>query len=1506
MSSLPDTFLRSDVLTAKPFSSLTVWEFDPRKLNDLRLDRVQELCRVTHNVLTCVGKGGMNQDEYDINSLESATGFLLENKQHFSIAAFVNCLDISSVSYNEASKAIFGDTSNVSSSSNTKFCSDNDEVTKLRLEVQELKGLLQAQASKQKEQAAETQQVKDGVIETHTIAQQTKTTVDAISSAANQAALGFNFGNTSQQIPNFSSSGSNPPNNPNGNGSGSRDDQFQQIISLLLAKRSSPQRVSIKVNPDIFSRKTHKSLRCYARKHYAIWARTQGLIGNESIPFFCLAFDNEIERTHVDKLAVNPDGNPKFDSVLKLVDQIVKELHFDEETNDDLQDNFKAFRARPKFRLDQEFLRCMELREIGWPEEIESDRIIHVKYHFSRKLVMGDQLHHYVFTHCKSDEWKSATSYYEISIQLRELQNLFGNSTKALVGINSNAKPTNTDLMDTTNNITSPGIESEKTEQPPQMNNISKSCKNPECNKAFTPTNPKYFCCSPECVTTFKKLKFAKIKNKSRSRKSKPEEMNNLATQVMNMKKGSDVSIGEFFITPTHINLGEGKAPVVILNSLFDTGASVTIMTLEMLKRMNLEDKLIKDDSPVLAGDKTVMKGRIGYITLNFAMEDTTKYKTEYFSLRVLIYVGLNNDFVIGRDAMRIGVRSFFCVPDQDVLIFNPTIKIIKAFQERRRDLTRTNHVPRPELKFVEANEDDSVANVVPVSVQKSTYCPPKFDDAESFILSVPLAKTDETNAIMFSERITEITTEFMNNVEQFGETAMSDILTTGGLDGLIDTEKIKISDTKIINTNKGPIKVGAQLSKAMCDKFKKFVDDFKGKVFDHKTLGRTAQECHPEIKAGMKTTSTSPKYMPLNPFMQSEAKVMVQKMVDLGVLEETTEPANSSIFIVQKSSGKWRLICDLRAYNEKIQDYIVHLPSPFELINKICQFEMFSYMDFPDAYFQVPLSEESIKNNPIVASVSGQPYNFMFLRMAQGLKISTAWFIGILNRVYAKIAEWLINYLDDSVLGSPNDENLHFKRIVEFVDITEKAGLRLSLPKSVFFATNLCFLNYSLTKGAWSLSDSQRATINALNVDNLTKAKRESLAAFINHFNRFHTGVSYAARRIRDVNTSVDTVKSILDNIKKKLIEAPALKSVNFTDPLLIYTDASKFDCSGIILQKSKDGIKLVTCFSKKFPQSVVVKPVHERELYCLQQISHTYKYLLIGRHRKTFFNDSRIVLASEKSKAPSLRCLFDTLKATFSNVEFKFTPTSQNSSDIFTRVNNIVVMNNFEAIDSVPNNFTVDDVERFNQLEIENSEPAQITEIISDSSSDQVSLDSAVSNSESSIATSRPIRGCSENKMPENLKNKILKIHVNSGCQSAQKICMTFQQLGHSVILKDVVSILAGCERCSDIRNHQRPRKSAPGITLSKEVTTQSVLYIDHKQILGTDRINQIRDSDENPNSEVSIENKSCLTIFEPVSCLVHFFPVNDYTSETVKSGLRQYFQINGPSKAMVGDPK
>ena len=1488
-----------------------IWEYNHDKHRaSVSPQHLEQLCIKTDNILTNANTPGANK--YASDDLFSMIEHVMAHASIVQIGEFMNCFDMASEVYNQLSHIVFGNLSDVNSPTRKVVDQDTDtEVKKLQIEIARLQ-----------EQMAQHQNAANSKI---------KATTELVEKAAHQAQqAAVNTENLLQLNQTFNSSGaplfaSAPNNNPNSStpnlmnfnqqntveNNSNAIDQLAKSLNFLVVKSNESKAIAIATDPPFYNKSKHTSLRCYARKPFAMWARKCGVKPRESIQFFCLAFSNEIERGHVDRLAINPDGSPKFNTVLPLVNKIVEELHFDEETAEDLKNIYRAFRAKANVRLDTEFMRCCEARELGWPEEDIATNLSESKYWFGRRLAMNDQLHSYLFAHCKSAEWLNAHSFFDISAQLRELQNLYGNSTKTLASNSSNSKPTNTPVqhMDTTNNIL--GITDSSTSSPQEtVNNISKSCRNDECNASFTPSNPKYYCCSRECVTKYKIKKFGKERVRTRKPKAKAETANNITVpEANNSASTGEVSLThKFFITPAHIFREGSSVATIIPNSLFDTGASCTIMTTEMMKRLNLEKLLVKDPGPeVLAGDKTVMTGRVGHITLKLSMEDTTKYTTDTFDLKILIYDELNNDFVIGRDAMRIGVRSLFMIPESDTILFNPTLKIIRAFQERKRDLTRTSKV---EKMMILPKIEESITNIVPVSVQKSTYIPPEFSENEQFVLNIPLSKTNVRNVEMFAETINNLTTQFMNNVEEFGETSLSDVLTTGGLDGLLDNQKVKISETKIIETNKGPITVGAQLSESMTIRFKKFVDEFKGKVFDHKSLGRTSKECHPEVKPGHKTTSANPKYMPLNPFMRSEAGTLVQKMVDLGVIEETNEPANSSIFIVQKSSGKWRLICDLRRYNDSIQDYVVHLPSPYELINKICQFEMFSYMDFPDAYFQVPLSEESKKLNPIIASVSGQQYNYKFLRMAQGLKISTSWFIGILNEIYAKIADWLVNYLDDSVLGSINDEEVHFKRIKEFVQITHEAGLRLSLPKSVFFATNLNFLNYSLTNGAWSLSDSQRNTINALNTDNLTKNKRESIAAFINHFNRFHTGVSYAARRIRDVSTSPETVKSILENIKRKLIESPALKAVNFTDPLLIYTDASNFDCAGVILQKDKNGNKrIVTCFSKKLPEAMVKKPVHERELYGLQQIAITYKYLLIGNHKKTFFNDSRITLASEKSKAPSLRCLFDTLKSTFTNVEFKYIPTNKNSSDIFTRVNNILSVNGIIPKKKVTFN-VVTRAMKNSTPEVQVPEPvnsndsAQITEIIEDFGPN---VENAVPVFQPSPTSKEippvPLNISEGDNIPQNLKTKILKIHVNAGCNSAKKILTTFQELGFSLRLQDIVNILKECPRCKDIRNHILPRKSAPGITLSKEVTTQCCIFIDHKQILGTARINELRNSSSDPDYQPPKE-KSILTVFEPVSSLVSVYPVSDYTSETVKIGLRQHFMNHGPSKAVVCD--
>ena len=142
-------------------------------------------------------------------------------------------------------------------------------------------------------------------------------------------------------------------------------------------------------------------MRKFGRKQFCWWARGQCLSARASLQFFCLCFDNDIERTHVDKLALDLNGNPKFGSVGPLIEKVIEDLQFDEETGEQLRLKFDLYRARAGQKLDAEFMRCLELREEGWPCEIDIDCYRNAKYQFARRLALGDRLHDLLFNHCK-------------------------------------------------------------------------------------------------------------------------------------------------------------------------------------------------------------------------------------------------------------------------------------------------------------------------------------------------------------------------------------------------------------------------------------------------------------------------------------------------------------------------------------------------------------------------------------------------------------------------------------------------------------------------------------------------------------------------------------------------------------------------------------------------------------------------------------------------------------------------------------------------------------------------------------------------------------------------------------------------------------------------------------------------------------------------------------------------------------------------------------------------
>ena len=132
----------------------------------------------------------------------------------------------------------------------------------------------------------------------------------------------------------------------------------------------------------------------------------------------------------------------------------------------------------------------------------------------------------------------------------------------------------------------------------------------------------------------------------------------------------------------------------------------------------------------------------------------------------------------------------------------------------------------------------------------------------------------------------------------------MADVLTEGGMDGLIESEPIKVFDTKTVKTKWGDVQVGQNISPAMEKRVKEYFNSYKAKTFDNTELGCAKTACNPQIDPTTSPNTQASRYMPLNPHLRSEAKSMVETMIKLGVLIETNKPANSTIFIVQKQNG--------------------------------------------------------------------------------------------------------------------------------------------------------------------------------------------------------------------------------------------------------------------------------------------------------------------------------------------------------------------------------------------------------------------------------------------------------------------------------------------------------------------------------------------------------------------------------------------------------------------------
>jgi len=190
-------------------------------------------------------------------------------------------------------------------------------------------------------------------------------------------------------------------------------------------------------------------------------------------------------------------------------------------------------------------------------------------------------------------------------------------------------------------------------------------------------------------------------------------------------------------------------------------------------------------------------------------------------------------------------------------------------------------------------------------------------------------------------------------------------------------------------------------------------------------------------------------RYYPKNPKIQGEINAKVDELLQMGFIEHSKSPYSSSIVMVKKKTGKWRLCVDFRQINAKSVKDAYPMPRINYILDQLREARYISSLDLKDGYWQFPLEESSRQYTAFTVPGKGL---FQWRVMPFRFHSASATFQRVLHQVIGpEISPHSFAYQDDIiVIGRTLEE--HKRNLKEVFRRLKEANLRLNPEKCQFF----------------------------------------------------------------------------------------------------------------------------------------------------------------------------------------------------------------------------------------------------------------------------------------------------------------------------------------------------------------------------------------------------------------------------------------------------------------------
>ena len=338
---------------------------------------------------------------------------------------------------------------------------------------------------------------------------------------------------------------------------------------------------------------------------------------------------------------------------------------------------------------------------------------------------------------------------------------------------------------------------------------------------------------------------------------------------------------------------------------------------------------------------------------------------------------------------------------------------------------------------------------------------------------------------------------------------------------------------------------------------------------------------------------------------LRKKVNIELERLERAGIIEDVTNlptPWLNPLVVVPKGEEDVRICLDMRCANKAITRTRFPTPTVDDLLVKLKGSAVFTKLDLKSAFHQLELDETSRHMTAFQTDTKVKRYT----RLIFGANSAAEELQQALRLVLADI-DGSLNIADDILIYAENDTK-HDKILQKVLQRLHDKGLTLNLNKCLFCKRSLEYYGYVFSERGMQPSVNKITAIQEAKQPENQKAVR-SFLGLTNYLKRFiedYSTLTYPLRQLLKQNTDfiwTDDCNTAFIALKDKLTSEKCISYFDEEKETFIYTDASPFGISAILLQKSvhKDDSKVISYSSRSLTETEQRYSQLERECLAL-----------------------------------------------------------------------------------------------------------------------------------------------------------------------------------------------------------------------------------------------------------------------------------------------------------------